>query len=266
MEIRNGYRGGIFAAPATIAARLVGTLAAACVITILCGFSFPRYSYSWLPLICLVAGAVVEAWMRGIYPRKITDWLHVALAAAGIAFMVGIIVLVVLCLIAHEGSPAVLYGSAALGLVLSVLIIGWILRDNQRWAVGGLIAMILLTGPLYGMREAADREHRSAAGLAAIVRSKVPAGETVTTGHLIFDQPEIFYYSRVNVESHPFSMYIPREYPTSRWLLLDSVEYECWRQKMPGRLRDIRPMQNAEFSAVLAWFEAKNQTASARGQ
>jgi 4-amino-4-deoxy-L-arabinose transferase-like glycosyltransferase len=245
---------------------LVGTLATACVITVLCGFSFPRYSYSWLPLICLVAGAVVEAWMRGIYPRRVTDWLHVALAAAGIAFTVGIIVLVVLCLIAHEGSRAVLFGSAALGLVLNVLIVRWILRNHQPWAVAGVIAMILLTAPLYGMREAADREHRSAARLAAIVRARVPAGETVTTGHLIFDQPEIFYYSRVNVESHPFSMYIPREYPTSRWMLLDAVEYDAWRQKMPGRLTDVQPMQNSEFSAVLAWFEAKNQTASARGQ
>jgi hypothetical protein len=242
---------------------LMGTLATACVITMLCGFSFPRYSYSWLPLICLVAGAVAEAWMRGIYPRKITDWLHVALVAAGIAFMVGIIVLIVLCMIAHEGRPAVLFGAAALGLVLNILIIRWIVQNHQSWAVAGVIAMILLAGPLYGMREAADREHRSAARFAAIVRSNVPAGETVTTGHLVFDQPEIFYYSHVNVESHPYSMYIPREYPTSRWMLLDAVEYDAWRNNAPGRLTKMQLMQGPEFSAVLAWFEA---TGSARGQ
>jgi hypothetical protein len=243
---------------------VVGTMAAACAITILCGFSFPRYSYSWLPLICLAEGAVAEAWIRGIYPRKITDWLHVGLAAAGITFAVGTIVLVVLCLRAHSGNAIVLFASASLGLILSVSIVRWILQNHQPRAVGGLVAMILLAGPLYGMREGADREHRSAAKFAAIVRGKVSAGETVTTGHLVLDQPEIFYYAGVNVESYPLSIFIPREYPTSRWMLLESAEYDVWRQKMPGRLTDLQFMQNPGVSAVLGWYEAKNdQSASA---
>jgi 4-amino-4-deoxy-L-arabinose transferase-like glycosyltransferase len=245
---------------------VAGTLAVACGITILCGFSFPRYSYSWLPLICLVAGAVVEAWMRGIYPRKITDWLHVALVAAGIGFAVAMVVLVVLCSKEHTGNAVVLFGSVALGLILNVLIIRWTVQNHLSRAVGGVIAMILLTGPLYGMREAADRWRRSAAELAAIVRSRVPAGQTVTTGHLVLDQPEIFYYSHVNVESYPFSMYIPREYPTSRWMLLDPVEYDYWLKKMPGRLTDVQPMQNRGISAVLAWYRAKGDAASASRQ
>ena len=245
---------------------VVGTLAIACAITILCGFSFPRYSYTWLPLICLAAGAVVEAWRRGIYPRNITDWLHVALAATGITFAVGTVVLVVLCLIARAGNPIVLFGSAALGVVLSVLIIRWILQNHQPRAVGGVIAMILLAGPLYGLREAADRQHRSAAKFAAILRTRVPPGETVTTGHLVLDQPEIFYYARINVESHPFTMFIPREYPTSRWMLLEPAEFDVWQQKMSGRLTDIQSMQNQGVSAILAWYEAKGQSVSSRGQ
>ena len=89
----------------------------------------------------------------------------------------------------------------------------------------------------------------------------------MTTGHLVLDQPEIFYYAGVNVESHPFSMFIPREYPTSRWMLLEAVEYDAWRQQMPGRLTDIQTMRNMEISAVLAWYEAKKgQSASAGGE
>ena len=152
----------------------------------------------------------------------------------------------------------------ALGVGLSLLVIRWIVRNHQPWAVGGVIAMILLAGPLYGMREAADREHRSAAKFAAIVRSRVPPGQTLTTGHLVLDQPEIFYYAGVNVESYPFTMFIPREYPTSRWMLLEPPEYDAWRQKMPGRLTDPQPMQNIEISAVLAWYEAKTGQAPAR--
>jgi 4-amino-4-deoxy-L-arabinose transferase-like glycosyltransferase len=245
---------------------VVGTLVVACVISMLCGFSYPRYSYTWLPLICLVAGAVTEAWVRRIYPRKITDLLHIALVTTGIGFTATMVVLAVLCMKQHAGSPAVLFGFVAAGLILNVLIIRWTLQNHHSWAVGGVIAVLLLAGPPYGVWEAVDRGHRSAAQFAAIVSSRVPAGETVTTGHLLLDQPEIFYYSRVNVESHPFSMYIPREYPTSRWMLLEPIEYDYWQKKMPGRLMDIQPMQNRGISAVLAWYEAKNQTASARGQ
>jgi 4-amino-4-deoxy-L-arabinose transferase-like glycosyltransferase len=245
---------------------IVGTLATACIVTMLCGFSFPRYSYSWLPLMCLAAGAVVEAWIGGVYPRKLTDWLHVSLAAVGIAFVVSIIVLVALCWKARVGNEAVLICAAAIGVVLCALIIQWIVRDHQPWAIGALVVMLFITAPLYGMREAADREHRSAASFAAVVRSKVPVGQTVTTGHILLDQPEIFYYSGVNVESHPLSMFIPREYPTSRWMILDAVEYDAWRQKMPGRLTDVQVMQNQTFSGVLAWYEAKGTPVSESGE
>lgn len=245
---------------------VVGTLATGCAVSMLCGFSFPRYSYSWLPLICLAAAAVVEAWIRGIYPRKITDWLHVALAAVGIAFSIAIGVLVVLCMIAHRGNAITLFGDLALSLVLNVLIIRWILTNQQPWAVGGIIVLILLTGPLYGMREAADRQHRSAAKFADIVRSRVPPGATVTTGHLILDQPEIFYYSNVNVESHPFSLYIPREYPSSRWMLMEPPEYEYWQKDMPGRLTDVQVLKDQQISVILAWYQAKGESGEAQGQ
>jgi hypothetical protein len=47
-------------------------------------------------------------------------------------------------------------------------------------------------------------------------------------------------------------------------MLLESAEYDVWRQKMPGRLTDIQFMQNPGVSAVLGWYEAKNdQSASA---
>jgi 4-amino-4-deoxy-L-arabinose transferase-like glycosyltransferase len=243
---------------------VVGTLVVACVISMLCAFSFPRYSYSWLPLSCLVTGAVVAAWVRGVYPRKITDWLHVALVAAGIGFMGIMIVLVVLCIKEHAGNAAALFGSLALGLILNVLTIRWTLQNRQSWVVGAVIVLLLLTGLLFGMREGADRWRRSAAQFAVIVRSRVPAGDTVTTGHLVLDQPEIFYYSRVNVESHPFSMFIPREFPTSRWMLLEPVEYAYWQKKMPGRLTDVQAMQNRGITAVLAWYEAKGDAASTR--
>jgi len=245
----------------------VGTLAAACAISILCGFSFPRYSYSWLPIICLVSGAVVQAWIDGIYQRKLTDWLHVMLAGAGVTYAIGIMVLVILCRRAGAGNSIALVGSFGVAAMLCALMIRWIIGNRPMRAVCALIAIIVLTGPLYGLREAADRRHRSAATFADVVRGKVSPGETVTTGHLVLDQPEIFYYSHVNVESHPLSMFIPRDFPTSRWLLLEPAEYECWLKKCPGRLTDVRLMHNALISVILARYETKTpQAASASDQ
>jgi hypothetical protein len=74
---------------------------------------------------------------------------------------------------------------------------------------------------------------------------------------LILDQPEIFYYAGVNVRSYPYSLYMPREFPTSGWMLFDDIEYEAWAREMPGRLTRIRRIEYRHFSAVLAWYGAK---------
>ena len=109
-------------------------MAAACAITILCGFSFPRYSY--LAAAHLPGGRRGGQGMgKGIYPRKITDWLHVALAAAGITFAVGTVVLVVLCLLAHAGNAGVVIRLRGPGVGLSGLVIRWICAESS--ALGG---------------------------------------------------------------------------------------------------------------------------------
>jgi hypothetical protein len=49
-------------------------------------------------------------------------------------------------------------------------------------------------------------------------------------------------------------------------MILDAVEYDAWRQKMPGRLTDVQVMQNQTFSGVLAWYEAKGTPVSESGE
>jgi hypothetical protein len=49
-------------------------------------------------------------------------------------------------------------------------------------------------------------------------------------------------------------------------MLLESVEFASWQKKMPGRLADVLPMNNQEISAVLAWYQAKDDPHSARRQ
>jgi hypothetical protein len=40
-------------------------------------------------------------------------------------------------------------------------------------------------------------------------------------------------------------------------MLLETLEYDDWQKKMPGRLTDVQPLQARGISAVLAWYEAK---------
>ena len=246
---------------------LLGSMAVACAVTMACGMWFPRYSYMWLPLICPVAGAVAAAWERGLYSAKANDLLNIALACVGVGFTVGTIVLAALCLRGHAGHLLMLWGSVAITAVIAGLIIRWLARKQMALVGGGMIAMVLVAGPPFGLAQMVDRQRRSGEMCAQVVAANVPAGETVTTGHLILDQPEIFYYAGRKVESYPYSLYWPREFPTSRWMLLDKYEYDAWSRAVPGRLSHIRRINYRKISAVLTWYVSKNDaTESAHAQ
>jgi hypothetical protein len=40
-------------------------------------------------------------------------------------------------------------------------------------------------------------------------------------------------------------------------MLLETLEYDAWQEKMPGRLTNAQPLQARGISAVFAWYEAK---------
>lgn len=239
---------------------LLGTMVVACAVTMICGLWFPRYSYVWLPLICPVAGAVAAAWERELYGAKEIDYLNIALACVGIAFTIGMIVMATLCLRGHAGHLAMLWGSVVVAAGLTGLIIRWIVQNRMAWVGWGQIALVLVAGPPFGMAQIVDRQRRSGEKCAQVVSANVLAGETITTGRLILDQPEIFYYAGLNVQSYPYSLGSPRDFPTSRWLLLDTDEYAAWSRRagMPRRLTHLQRIDYRNISAVLVWYTARN--------
>ncbi len=241
---------------------LVGCMVVACVVSMVCGMWPPRYSYLWLPLVCPVVGAVAAAWERGLYSAKMIDAMNIALAFVGIGFTGGIAVMGALCVRDQAGHLVLLLGSGVLAAVMTGLVIWWIRRNRMVWAGFGVIVIILAAGPPFGIAQIADRQRRSGEKCAEIVAMNVPKGETVTTGHLILDNPEIFYYAGLNVESYPNSLYVPSEFPTSRWMLLEDFEYAAWAREMPGRLTHIRRIEYRHFAATLAWYVAKGDPPS----
>ncbi|MGD0464152.1 MAG: hypothetical protein ABSB74_16845 [Tepidisphaeraceae bacterium] len=237
---------------------LLGSMLIACGVTMVCGMWFPRYSYMWLPLICPVAGAAAAAWERGLYRAKLIDLMNIALVCVGIAFTVGIIVMAALCWRGHVGHWALLWTCGMIAAGMTGLIVRWIGQNRMAWVGWGVIVVILAASGPYGLAQMADRQRRSGERCAEVVAANVARGETVTTGHLILDQPEIFYYAGLNVRSYPDSLYLPREFPTSRWMLLDNYEYDAWSRAMPQRLTHVRRIEYRHFSAALAWYTARD--------
>jgi 4-amino-4-deoxy-L-arabinose transferase-like glycosyltransferase len=247
---------------------LVGTVTVACGLTMVCGMWNPRYSYTWLPLICPVAGAVAAAWQRGLYGKKDADFLYMAVGAVGIVLTIWMIVMAGVCLRDGAGHAAIIWSRVAIAAALAGMILRWIRRNRPAWVVAAMVAILLLAGKAYGVAEAADRQRRSGQQCAEAVAQNVPAGQTVVTGRLILDQPEIFYYAGLKVESYPNASRLPRRFATSRWVLLDSDEYSAWSRALgaAGRLIIVRRIQGRHISAVLARYVSKNEAKSLAAQ
>jgi len=241
---------------------LIGTMAVACFVTMCYGLIFPRYSYVWMPLACPVAGAVAAAWERGLYSRQVVGWLCVALAASGIAFTVGLVAMGILYHHRDGEFPSVFWAASAIAAVFSYLIIHWLGRDRIAWVGWGIVGLILVSGPPFGILEINDRDRRSAASGSAILDEYFRPGQTITTGHIVLECPEVFYYAGLNVESYPDSLLWPREFTTSRWILFDNAEYDYWMKTAPGRLTRVRPIEQRGIGAVLAWYTTKHDARS----
>jgi hypothetical protein len=140
----------------------------------------------------------------------------------------------------------------------------WITQDRIAWAGWGIIGLILVSGPPFGFLEINDRDRRSAASGSAILDEYFQPGQTITTGHIVLECPEVFYYAGLNVESYPDSLYWPREFTTSRWILFDNYEYDYWARTAPGRLSRVQPVKGRGIGAVLAWYTKRDARAASR--
>lgn len=236
---------------------LVGTLAAACVLTMIAGLVKPRYSYTWFPMICPIAGAVAAAWQRKVYPVRVIDWINFALAVSGTICASTAAVLAIMC-VARGGG----HGPELLALVIAAIIVAacmliWLHHKKTAWAGIALIALILLAGRTFAIQGVMDRNRRSMRPIWQALAAQVPSGQTVTTGHIILDHPEIFYYAHVNVESYPYDFAAAVDLPTSRWLLLNSAEYQIWAGKVADRLTHVKQIRTRSDSAALIWYLAR---------
>jgi len=213
---------------------LVGTMAMALLFSFLSDLTNARYSYIWLPLFCPLAGAVVAAWRAGVLPRRAGE--HIPLCLAIVAVTQTITAVAFSYMAIHRGSDA----RWLLFAVCSVCALGsfaaCVLIHRQQLAWTGIIILPLLALQAipcaeYGMR---DRVHRSHYWTGKALAEHVPPDTVVLTQNVLWDQPEIFYYAGVGVESLPEFPFPGSQPPAAvtegRWLVLNEWEQEQWRQ------------------------------------
>jgi hypothetical protein len=125
------------------------------------------------------------------------------------------------------------------------------------WAM--IVVMILASIP-FSVQGVQDRRLKSMYSAAQILAAKLPANATVTTANLVMDDPALFYYANLSVESHPDVRNLPRELPTSRWVVLSHFEYPRWSAAMGNRLTNVQQIPSPDGAVFLAWYVAPNNS------
>jgi len=236
---------------------LVGALAVGSAIAVLSGMSNPRYGYVLLPLLCPLAGAVVAAALRGQYPAQANGLFAAILTAVAIGlFGASIGVTIASWRSASRGDHEMMLIATIAAFVASVIAIEAVANLRvQRASIPLTMLVILLTFPL-SVNFSIDRSRRSAYPAAMRLAQIVPRGTLITTGQIAMNQPELFYYSGMRVESHPSDFALPLALPTSRWVMLTDDEYAAWSKAPNNPFHLIEMLWPQRHNAFLGWYTA----------
>ncbi|MDP9172515.1 MAG: glycosyltransferase family 39 protein [Planctomycetota bacterium] len=246
---------------------LVGTIVVALVLTMLPGLVHPRYSYVWLPMICPVAGAIAAAWSRGMFVGNLNQRAKEVFATTAVMFSVATVAIALLAYQRdHQNKIVLLFLASLVSIIVCRGCLQLIKKNHFRAAGWATIALILLAALPFAVYSVADRNKRSMFVAAQALAAKLPPHQTVATGNLVLNDPALFYYARLNVESHPDLDCRPREFTDSRWVVLDKVEYHNWSASLSDRLLNVQEIESPDGPIYLAWYAAPSDAVAADAQ
>jgi hypothetical protein len=225
---------------------VVGALLVGSIVAILSGMVNPRYGYVMLPLVCLLAGAVAACAARGELPKSARDWARGTLDVSAVGFLGLTVGVAIKSWKAAEPADQAMIVIAGIIAIAAVVI--WLKR---RKAIALISLLALVSFPLAVFFKQ-DRANRSAYPAAMVLAAKLPAGTLVTTGQISMNQPELFYYSRMRVESYPTRFATPLRLPASRWVILTREEYAAWSAAPGNVLSQVTELWPKRNNAYLA--------------
>ncbi len=230
---------------------IIGTLMVGSIVAILSGMINPRYAYVMLPLICLLAGAVSACRVRGELSAASRQVARYVLDTSAIAFF-GLIVAAAFAKWKLASSPDRAMILAAAVVALCTLLI--YLRGKSATALAGLIVLTSFPLAVYFKQ---DRAKNSAYPAAMLLAEKLPAGTLITCSEFPMDHPELFYYSKMRVESYPTRFGSPLALPSGRWVVLTRTEYAALSQGPVNALSQVTELWPERNNAYLAWYDAR---------
>lgn len=198
-------------------------------ITIVNGVSNPRYLFMVLPLLAVLVGATAAAWRRGRLSERVRLRLRQVLTVTLAVAAVACVALVVAAGRVDAAGTAVCVAAAVSGAVgLRALL-------AQRAAPGAWatwICLALLMAPFAELRHR-QRSERSGFVAGRIIASSTPDDAVLVAGAMVWDRPEVLYYSGRAVRSVGWSVEKPDDPDPSAWYVLTSAEWQQWGGEAP---------------------------------
>ena len=223
-----------------VVAPMLAALAVAAGVCVATGMVKPRYAYPLLPLLAAVAGVVAARLARGLRAGEpaaaLAAWQWLALTAG----LLGIITFALLVMLGVSSGAWLVLAIPGVGLAFAAA--AWA-RDARRRAVGPMLAtaaaMAVLLVVVFNAFHIADRTRRSGQDAAAELADFL-AGRRVTGGRLVFSQPEIAWYGRLDVDYRGQSELTPAATPADKPALLAEREWPPfdaagWREVFRAR-------------------------------
>jgi len=232
---------------------LIVTIALTILFAMIANLVNPRYSYFAYPLMCLVAGPVIIAWLGRSY--RDVDRLRLRQIGTVTAGIIAGAHFALWYALRADGAPPheVVGVRAMIGVVLGLAAIVMFMRlDSCR----GLIIVWLGFAsalPLYGLVATYDRWKLTNARFAPLVAEHV--GESpVLSDAWVITSPELFWYADVDVRYVRDTLRLPTMLSTSSWMLLHPREWSHWSAAYPGCFVETHEFTINNQTPVLARF------------
>lgn len=226
-------------------------------VQLLSGMHNARYGYPTLPLLALLAGAVMSQLHRYTPAQRrqlalillivIAVWF---LATAGLAAK------------AYFAKVATLpmIGVAGLSLVLTA----WACFAPRRRAIAMLVLVPLAAIP-FAFVSNASRVQRSGIHAAQTLREVVGPGNPCVVGAMLRYKPELFWYSGVAGKAYREDVLRPEELTESTWLLLMEDEYHTLYAPVAPQLKTVVPIKADDKAAYIVYYEKAVESGEWRG-
>jgi len=197
---------------------VVGAVLGAVVISVLALLYRPRYLHHFLPLMCLVAGAIAQRWAEGGLSDIMRLRVRQTLTVCCIVWPIIATVLVVVAWDREGQRVAMVCWLVALWLVAVVSVVLWVQR-NLRPALVGVVLTLVLTSVVFAYHHQRARTRKSSVEAARIVRDTVGGGP-IGVIRMIPDKPGLLHMIGAPVLRLDDALRQP-----GTWVLVDDREW-----------------------------------------